>query len=126
MECDRFIEEKVGDAGSPEFSDHLAECAACRRDIDEYDEIRELYREASTERYSGGRPRLRRAAWPVAAAAAVLVAVFATIVMPPSTPVVTIASGRLRLEPWSREDARLDREMDDLWRRVEELERRPR
>ena len=50
MECNKFVEEKIGETESPEFRDHLAGCAGCARDLEELREVRSLYREASTEK----------------------------------------------------------------------------
>ena len=130
MECGRFVEEKLGDAESPEFRDHLAGCEACRRDREEIREVRRLYRVASVERYPGGVPRVgrRRALpWiPAAAAAAVMLALLGLLLWVPSPPPDDAATNptlytRVHLEPWS-EDARLSNAMDDAWRKLEMLE----
>jgi len=60
MECNKFVEEKIGESDSPDFRAHLAGCAECARDLEELREVRALYRAASTEKYRGGIPRLRR------------------------------------------------------------------
>lgn len=139
MECDRFLEEKVSGTESPEFREHLAGCEGCRRDLEEYDEVRRLYREASTERYPLAVPRLRRPrplAWMPAAAAAVFL-VGALLVMlfggpggeVGKSPERETASGtffRVHLSPWDVDESRLDGEMDDLWKRIGSLERRKR
>src|SRR4029434_9776645 len=85
MECNKFVDEKIGEAHTAEFRDHLAGCAGCARDLEELREVRTLYREASTEKYRGGVPRVRRyrTGWiPMAAAAAVLLMVFGLILKP--------------------------------------------
>ena len=132
MECNRFVEEKIGETDSAEFREHRIGCAGCRRDLEELREIRGLYKEASTEKYRGGLPRLRkpRAFWvPMAAAAAVLIGVFALILAGPrgagvkspgtgSAPPVFV---RVPLEPWAS-DASLSRALEDCWQRLERLE----
>lgn len=135
MECNKFVEEKIGEADSPAFRDHLAGCAGCARDVEELREVRSLYREASTEKYRGGVPRLRRArlGWvPMAAAAAVLLMVFGLILRGPgdrsgtkkdSEP-PTPSFVRLHLEPWAGEQ-RISSAIDDCWRKLEQLETRP-
>jgi hypothetical protein len=139
MECDRFLEEKLSGTESPEFREHLAACGGCRRDLEEYDEVRQLYREASTERCPRAVPRLRRSrslAWMPAAAAAVFL-VGALLLMlfggpgeeRGKAPEKETASGiffRVHLSPWDGEESRLDGEMDDLWKRIGSLERRKR
>jgi len=135
MECDRFVEEKVGEADSPEFRAHREECESCRRDLEELAEIRTLYREASVERYRGGMPAPRRvrAAWaPAAVAAAALVAILVSILVlpmrpPPPPPVPAPEPGgtaffRVHVEPWAG-DERISRAIDDTWERLETLER---
>src|SRR5215510_15283281 len=85
MECNKFIDEKIGETHTAEFRDHLAGCAGCARDVEELREVRSLYRAASTEKYQGGVPRVRRfrGGWiPMAAAAAVLLMVFGLILKP--------------------------------------------
>jgi hypothetical protein len=132
MECNRFVEEKVGQSESPEFLRHLATCAGCQRDIEEMDDIRGLYRAASTERYPGGVPRLRRfgwGAWASAAAAAVMIAALVFVLTPPPPPKTPIAHKestqafyRIHLEPW-RPDVRFDHALNDCWRQLDTLER---
>ena len=139
MECDRFLEEKVAGTESPGFREHLAGCEGCWRDLEEYEEVRQLYREASTERYAGAVPRLRRSrplAWiPAAAAAAFLVGALLLMLFGGPAEVIKTASDketasgiffRVHLAPWDGEEARLDGTMDDLWKRIESLERRRR
>ena len=60
MECNKFVEEKIGETPTPEFKAHLAGCPGCARDVEDLREVRSLYREASTEKYRGGVPKLRR------------------------------------------------------------------
>lgn len=133
MECSKFVEEKIADTDSPEFRAHRVGCPGCVRDLEELDEIRDLYREASVESYRGALPRVRRfprAAWSAVAAAVMMVAVFVAIMMPAKSPEVplngTAVLVRIPLEPWGREEERLDRAMDELFDRVQSLERRPR
>jgi hypothetical protein len=132
MECTRFVEEKIGETDSEEFREHRAGCAGCRRDLEELREVRTLYREASTERYRAGVPRLRRprVSWvPMAAAAAVLIGVFALILRGPRTEDVKPAEPgpangifvRVSLQPWAA-DASFTRALDDCWRQLERLE----
>jgi len=133
MECSRFLEEKISGGGGPEFRDHLAACEACRRDVEEYEEILRLYREASTESYPGRVPRFRRfgaGAWlPSAAAALLLVGVLlyvlfgGTGVRPDPEPVGTTAFFRVYLSPWDRQEVRWNETVGDLWERVALLER---
>ncbi len=131
MECGKFIEEKVSGTESPEFRAHRLGCPGCMRDLEEIDEVRGLYREASVERYTGGVPSLRRfrgrASWAMAAtAAAVMLVVLFVFLGEPSGEQTAAAPGtmfRARLEPWGREDARIDREFDAVWRGLESLER---
>jgi hypothetical protein len=135
MECNKFVEEKVGETGSPEFRAHLAGCAGCARDLEELREVRALYREASTEKYRGGVPRLRRfrTGWiPMAAAAAVLLMVFGLILRGPEENPPPAKSEplngetryvRVHLEPWGGE-ARIQYGLDECWRILEQLENR--
>jgi hypothetical protein len=132
MECNKFVEEKIGESDSPAFRAHLAGCADCARDLEELREVRTLYRAASTEKYRGGMPRLRRfrLGWvPMAAAAAVLLMVFGLILKGPgdkppkkSDPVAGEAPFvRVRLVPWAGE-AQIQTTIDDCWRILERLE----
>src|SRR4051812_33996815 len=111
MECNKYVEEKTGETETAEFREHLAGCPGCARDVEELREVRSLYRAASTEKYRGGIPRVRRfrGAWlPLAAAAAVLVGVFSLVLPgpgsapPPKTDSETTSSifVRIHLEPW--------------------------
>lgn len=132
MECNRYGDEKIGETESAEFREHLAGCDGCRRDLEELREVRSLYKEASTEKYRGGVPRLRksRAAWfPLAAAAALVIGVFTLILGGPRTdggksaetePKSTIFV-RIHLEPWGSEQ-RISTAMDDCWQKLELLE----
>lgn len=133
MECNKFVEEKIGQTESVEFRAHLADCGGCRRDLEELREVRSLYREASKETYRGGVPRLRRfrGAWlPLAAAAAVLIGVLALVLPgrgtgPTSTESTTATTSvfvRVPLEPWGASEARLSNDLDDCWRQLESLE----
>lgn len=132
MECNRFVEEKIGESESPAFRDHLAGCAGCWRDVEELREVRSLYREASTEKYPGGISRVRRVrmTWiPMAAAAAVLLLVFGLILRGPGEKVETRKDVdeptpsfvRLHLEPWGS-DVRISNAVEDCWRKLELLE----
>ena len=134
MECNRYVEEKIGELESPAFRDHLAGCAGCARDVEELREVRTLYRAASTEKYPGGVPRVNRfrAAWvPMAAAAAILLLVFGLILggppkQPPAkteTETSTALFVRVHLEPWGSE-LRLNRGFDEAWQQLERLEAR--
>jgi anti-sigma factor RsiW len=132
MECNSFAEEKLGGTESPEFREHLGACPACARDVEEIDEIRRLYREASTERYPGGVPGLRRR-WPVgwvpaAAAALAMIAVLVTSLVSPLQPPAARVEPpapffRVHLEAWDREEASLNAVMGRLWYRLESIER---
>jgi hypothetical protein len=132
MECNKFVEEKIGESESPAFREHLAGCAGCARDVEELREVRRLYREASTEKYRGGVPRLRRfrLGWvPMAAAAAVLLLVFGLILRGPgeSTPPKGDAVNgealyvRVHLAPWGGE-APIQKALDGCWTLLEHLE----
>src|SRR5213078_1719999 len=132
MECNKFVEEKIGDSDSPAFRAHLAGCAECARDVEELREVRSLYRATSTEKYRGGVPRLRRfrAGWvPMAAAAAVLVMVFGLILRgpgdnPPKKNKSETSSAvfvRVHLEPWAGE-AQIQTAIEDCWRSLDHLE----
>src|SRR5207244_4323625 len=132
MECNRFVEEKIGESDSPAFRDHLAGCAGCARDVEELREVRTLYRAASTEKYRGGLPRVRRfrAGWvPMAAAAAVLMLIIGLILggprEHPSTKNETVNREalyvRVHLEPWAGE-AGMQNAINDCWRQLELLE----
>jgi hypothetical protein len=134
MECNRFVNEKIGEADSPDFRDHLAGCAGCARDVEELREVRTLYRKASTEKYRGGIPRARRfrLGWvPMAAAAAVLILVFGMVLRDPAEveptktekPPPETSSGyfQVYLEPWGAE-ARIGMAIDECWKKLERLE----
>ena len=130
MECGRFVENKLGDGDSPEFRDHLADCGACRQDLEEFREIRTLYRSASVERYRGGVPRVARRAWHSwvsAAAAALMLGVLGLFLFVPVAPQDPVDPGptvffRVHLEPWE-DDARYSSAMDDAWRKLEQVEK---
>lgn len=137
MECNKFVDEKIGETHTPEFRDHLAGCAGCARDVEELREVRTLYREASTEKYRGGVPRVGRfrGGWiPMAAAAAVLLMVFGLILSgpkdDPTAPKNSPSEGgsmvffRVHLEPWSA-DAGYANAVGECWRKLEQLEKRP-
>jgi hypothetical protein len=132
MECNKFVEEKIGETDSPAFRAHLAGCAGCARDLEELREVRALYRRASTEKYPGGVPRLRRprTGWiPMAAAAAVLLLVFGLILRGPGDPPTktngpekgAALSVRVHLEPWGS-DARIQVAIDECFEILEHLE----
>lgn len=134
MECDRFLDEKVSGGETPQFREHLAACEGCARDAEEYAEIRRLYREASVELWKGGVPRAGRPRWttlvPVAAAAVLMIGVLVLLLGSPSgAPPADMPApvfSRVHLEPWDRGEARIARAVDDVWRRLEEIEGRPR
>jgi hypothetical protein len=133
MECDKFVLEKLEGGDSPGFRAHRAACGACGRDVEELDDVRRLYHEATEEeRWRGGMPMPRRrsaAAWmPVAAAAAVAIAVLAGLPRSSETPTPTAGEAlapfpRVHLAPWDREETQLARVMDEAWSRLESLER---
>ena len=134
MECSRFVEEKTAQSESPEFLRHLATCAGCQRDVEEMDDIRALYRSASTERYPGGVPQLRRLRWgswiSAAAAAGVMIAALVFLLRHPGPKSTieaiskepTTAFYRIHLEPWPT-DVRFDHAVDSCWRDLDRLER---
>lgn len=135
MECNKFVNEKIGETESPAFRDHLAGCAGCARDVEELREVRTLYRKASTEKYRGGVPRVRRfrMGWvPMAAAAAVLILVFGLVLWNPTEqPDPTVDKDttatlyfQVHLEPWGAE-ARISNALEDCWRKLEQLEKDP-
>jgi hypothetical protein len=133
MECNRFIDEKIGETDSPAFREHRAGCEGCARDLEELAEVRSIYRAASRESYRGGVPQVRRSnrvAWiPMAAAAVLMVAVLVLVLSGPGTvappkvnaeaPVAFTA--RVYLEPWAT-DLRWSHALDDCWSRLERLE----
>ncbi len=132
MECNKYVEEKTGETETAEFREHLAGCPGCARDVEELREVRSLYRAASTEKYRGGVPRVRRfrGAWlPLAAAAAVLVGVFGLILSGPGSAPPTKTDSdttstvfvRIHLEPWGS-DQRVSNALDDCWQKLESLE----
>lgn len=129
MECDRFVEDRVGGAMSPALRDHLASCSDCRRDVEEYGEIRRLYREASVERYPGPVPRPSRwTGWiPAAAAALVMIGILLLTLGAPGAPPGTAKADpavfhRIHLQPWAGEE-RIAGALDETWERIEMLER---
>ncbi len=131
MECDRFVEEKVSGGESAEFRAHRAGCLGCARDAEEYAEIRRLYREASVERWTGRAPGTARsrfvAAVPVAAAAVLMIGVLVLLLgspgaSPPPADAEPPVFTRIHLEPWDRGEARIARAVEDVWRRLDELE----
>lgn len=137
MECNRFVDEKIGETATPEFREHLAGCAGCARDLEELQEVRTLYRAAATEKYRGGVPRAARfrGGWiPMAAAAAVLLLVFGLIVSGPkgdkTVPEKSERDGgpmvffRVHLEPWGA-DVRYATALEECWHKLEQLEKRP-
>jgi hypothetical protein len=134
MECDKFVLEKLEGGDSPDFRAHRAGCAGCARDVEELDDVRRLYREATEEERWRGvvtmPARRSSAAWmPVAAAAGVAIAVVVGLLRS-SAPVTEEAKSaeapapfiRVHVAPWDREENRLARAMDDAWSRLERLE----
>ncbi|HEX7899771.1 MAG TPA: hypothetical protein VF950_18525 [Planctomycetota bacterium] len=136
MECDKFVLEKLEGGDSPDFRAHRVACAGCARDVEELDDVRRLYHEATEEERWRGivtMPAKRSAAaWmPVAAAAGVAIAVIVGLLRS-SAPVTVDAPTsadapapfvRVHVLPWDREENRLARAMDDAWTRLEGLER---
>src|SRR5436305_14723506 len=127
MECNKYVEEKVGGTDSAEFREHLAACAGCARDLEELREVRALYRSASPEKYRGGVPPVARfrGSWlPLAAAAAVLIGVLSLILPGRGGPTSTTDGGpapsaflRIPLEPWGASDVALNKSLDDCWQK---------
>ena len=133
MECDKFVLEKLEGGDSPDFRAHRAACAGCARDVEELDDVRRLYHEATEEERWRGvvtmPARRSAAAWmPVAAAAAVAIAVLAGLPRSSETPTPTAGEApapflRVHLAPWDREETQLARVLDETWSRLESLER---
>jgi hypothetical protein len=133
MECDKFVLEKLEGGDNPDFRAHRAACAGCARDVEELDDVRRLYHEATEEERWRGivtvPARRSAAAWmPVAAAAAVAIAVVVGLLRPSEAPIPTSPEPpapfvRVHVVPWDREENRLARAMDDAWTRLEGLER---
>ncbi len=134
MDCPEFATEKIDGGDSPLFREHRAACEGCRRDLEEWEEVRKVYHEAvAAERYpgkSGSRHRWSPPAWlPLAAAAGILLSVVVAIVSraggpeagPDASPVAVFH--RMPLQPWAG-DRVLDRQFADAWRALEALERR--
>jgi hypothetical protein len=134
MECNRFVDQKIGETHTSEFREHLAGCAGCARDVEELREVRTLYRQASTEKYRGGVPRVGRfrGGWiPMTAAAAILLVVFGLILVPATrTPPKSESEHppmmfvRVHLEPWAG-DLRYTTPFEECWHKLELLEKRP-
>ena len=132
MECDKFVLEKLEGGDSPDFRAHRAACAGCARDVEELDDVRRLYHEATEEERWRGvltMPARRPAsAWlPVAAAAGVAIAVVVGLLRSSEAPIPTAPEApapfvRVHVAPWDREENRLARAMDDAWTRLERLE----
>ena len=134
MECNRFVEEKIGEARTAEFRDHLAGCPGCARDVEELREVRALYRSASTEKYRGGVPRVSRfrGGWiPMAAAAAVLLMVFGLVLRGPEvakpekriqSDEPPVAFTRVHLEPWGGEQ-RIANAIEQAWWKLDQMEK---
>jgi hypothetical protein len=132
MECNRFVDEKIGGTDGPEFRDHRAGCPGCARDLEELGEVRRLYHEASVERYPGVilcSGRRWRGAWLFATAAAGLMLAVLVVLLgsPPQGPAMSEVEAvpffRVHLEPWGSE-VHLCRAFDDAWQQLEMLERR--
>jgi hypothetical protein len=132
MECNKFVEEKIGESESPSFREHLAGCFGCARDVEELREVRTLYRAASTEKYRGAVPRLGRyrVSWvPMAAAAALLMMVFGLILGGPGdkgapktdADARAVMFVRVHLEPWGGE-GRIQNAIEECWQKLEDLE----
>jgi hypothetical protein len=134
MDCDKFVLEKLEGGDSAEFRAHRAACAGCARDVEELGDVRRLYHEATEEeRWRGAvplPPRRSPSAWiPVAAAAAVAVALLAGLIRP-GTPALEPGTStsfvRARLSPWDGEERALIRSLDEVWERLDRLERNAR
>lgn len=143
MDCSKFPDEKLLDAYGdlvvePEgYRDHVESCAGCRGDLEDLREISEQYRLASVERL----PRVphvgpRRDYWIPAVAAALLIAVTIAVLVWPSRPAPvsmqpqanTEAPALRKPDPiplpaWDADDAAFDREIREIERRVDRLER---
>jgi anti-sigma factor RsiW len=130
MECPRFVDEKIGEGESPEFRRHLASCPACAQDVEELRELRDLYRSASQERYTGGIPRRGRGriSWLAPAALAATMVVALTVGLFGPTPEAgkdrprSAGYFRVHVEPWSGEEL-LSAQAGELWNRLDEYER---
>lgn len=140
MDCDRFLESRLDGSQNPEFREHLEVCGRCRGELEAYEKIRRLYREASSmERYRGGVPRIRRswsAVWVPSLAAAVLLGVLVIALFggPADLPRYGPRGGeppvaefsRVYLTPWNSWDSRWNEEARELWERLASFEGRRR
>ena len=93
MGCEEFAEAKIARlydeefVEPPGFEEHIAQCPACREDLDEFDEVSLLYREASVEpmplalRAKVLSPAPRRKGWEYVAAAGLAAALLLALVM---------------------------------------------
>lgn len=143
MDCSKFQDDKLLDAYGdlevePEgYRDHVESCAGCRGDLEDLREISEQYRLASIERLPRiPQVRRRRDYWIPAVAAALLIAVTVGVLLWPSrpspAPLLPQANTEapavhkpetIPLPAWDADDEAFDREIREIDRRLDRLER---
>jgi len=135
MECTQFRDEKLLDAYDeldvePDgYREHVESCSGCRNDLEDFREISDQYRLASTECLPRLAPaRKRRDHWIPAIAAALLIAVLVGVLVWPSRSVSVVSQAvpptglSSPLPAWDADDEAFDRELSELRRRLDRLE----